>query len=188
MVNDLLHLARFDAGQAQMTRHAVEIGSLLQRCVERMAPQAQANGDEILVDSAPGLVVSGDPDWLTQVFVNLLDNGIRHTHDGQVQVTAKRDGSWVEVVVTDSGEGIPPADLERIFERFYQADKSRRHKGGVGLGLPIAREVVQMHGGDIVVESVVGLGSRFTVRLPAAGDPAAPPREGNTSPGGKRDG
>lgn len=167
MVDQLLSLARFDAGQVQMAREPVELGPLLTQCVEQLAPQAEAAGDALLLSAPEGLFVTGDADWLTQVFVNLLDNGVRHTRDGRVEVTAQRAGDWVEITVTDTGEGIPPEDLSRIFERFYQADRSRRHKGGVGLGLPIAREVVQLHGGDIAAESVVGLGSRFFVRLPA---------------------
>jgi len=167
MVDELLDLARFDAGQVQMAREPVDLGPLLARCVERLAPQAEEAGDELSLSAQEGLLVTGDPDWLTQVFVNLLDNAIRHTSGGRVEVVARRADGWIEVAVTDTGEGIPPDDLPRIFERFYRADKARRHKGGVGLGLPIAREVVRLHGGEITAESVVGLGSRFTVRLPA---------------------
>ena len=166
MVEGLLHLARFDADQVEMARAPVDVGELLARCVERLTPQAEAAGDQLVLSVAEGLTVTGDADWLTQVFINLLDNAIRHTRDGRVEVSGRQVDGWVEVSVTDTGEGIPPEDLERIFERFYRADKSRR-KGGVGLGLSIAREVVRRHGGEITVESVVGLGSRFTVRLPA---------------------
>jgi len=166
MVDGLLSLARFDAGQVQMAQEPVDLGLLLARCLERLGPQAEAAGDELSLSAPEGLVVTGDHDWLTQVFVNLLDNGIRHTQNGRVEVAARRVGDTIEVTVTDTGEGIPAEDLSRIFERFYQADRSRRRKGGVGLGLPIAREVVQLHGGEITAASVVGLGSRFTVRLP----------------------
>jgi len=167
MVEELLSLARFDAGQVQMAQEPVDLGGLLAQCVERMMPQAEAAGDRLILSAPDGLAVIGDADWLTQVFVNLLDNAIRHTRDGRVEVAARRADGWIEVTVTDTGEGIPPEDLSRIFERFYQADKSRRRKGGVGLGLPIAREVIRLHGGEITAESVVGLGSRFTVWLPA---------------------
>ncbi|HIQ01353.1 MAG TPA: HAMP domain-containing histidine kinase, partial [Anaerolineales bacterium] len=166
MVDGLLSLARFDAGQVQMAQEPVDLGLLLARCLERLGPQAEAAGDELSLSAPEGLVVTGDHDWLTQVFVNLLDNGIRHTQNGRVEVAARRVGDTIEVTVTDTGEGIPAEDLSRIFERFYQADRSRRRKGGVGLGLSIAREVVQLHGGEITAASVVGLGSRFTVRLP----------------------
>ena len=167
MVEELLGLARFDAGQVELAQDKVDLGVLLANCVERMEPQAKTAGNELLLSSQDGLVVTGDADWLTQVFINLIDNGIRHASDARVDVAAGKIDSWIEVTVTDTGEGIPPEDLDRIFERFYQADRSRRHKGGVGLGLSIAREVVQRHGGEISAESTMGLGTRFTVRLPA---------------------
>ena len=167
MVEELLGLARFDAGQVELAQDKVDLSVLLANCVERMEPQAKTAGNELLLSSQDGLVVTGDADWLTQVFINLIDNGIRHASDARVDVAAGKIDSWIEVTVTDTGEGIPPEDLDRIFERFYQADRSRRHKGGVGLGLSIAREVVQRHGGEISAESTMGLGTRFTVRLPA---------------------
>jgi two-component system OmpR family sensor kinase len=167
MVEELLHLARFDAGQLQLERKPVDLTSLLERCAERLTPQARASGSTILTSIQEGLVATGDADWLAQVFGNLVDNAIRHCRDGDIEISARRTADWIEATVTDSGEGISPEELGRIFERFYQADKARRHGGGAGLGLSIAREVVQLHGGDVTVESVVGLGSRFTVRLPA---------------------
>ncbi len=169
MVDEILNLARFDADQVQMAREPVEIGPLLASCAERLAPQAEAAGNRLQVQAEEGLFVTGDADWLTQALVNLLDNGLRHTQGGRVEAVAQREGDWVTVTVTDTGEGIPAADLPRIFERFYQADKSRRRRSGVGLGLSIAREVVQRHGGEIKAESVLGVGSRFTVLLPARG-------------------
>ena len=167
MVEELLQLARFDAAQIQLDRKPVDLTSLLERCAERLAPQAQASGSTLVTSITEGLVVTGDADWLAQVFGNLVDNAIRHCRDGKIEISARRSADWIEATVTDSGEGIPPQDLGRIFERFYQADRARRHGGGAGLGLSIAREVVRLHGGDITVESVVGLGSRFTTRLPA---------------------
>jgi signal transduction histidine kinase len=167
MVDELLSLARFDAGQVEMAQEPVDVAHLLGQCVERLRPQAEAAGDELGLSVPPELEVTGDADWLAQLFTNLLDNAIRHTRDGQVKVEARRVDDTVEVAFTDTGEGIPSEELSRVFERFYQADKSRQRKGGVGLGLAIAREVARLHGGDIEVESVVGLGSRFTVRLPA---------------------
>jgi signal transduction histidine kinase len=167
MVTALLDLARFDAGQVKIARGPVDLSSLVKRCAERLTPQAEAAGNALVLSVPDGFVVTGDPDWLTQVFVNLIDNAICHTHDGRVEVTAEYEGESVRVTVTDTGEGIPPEDLSRIFERFYRADKSRRRQTGAGLGLSIAREVVRLHGGNIVAESLVGLGSRFTVQLPA---------------------
>jgi len=176
MVDELLNLARFDAGQVRMAQEPVDVAALLARCTERLAPQAEASGIEVRLSLEEELVVTGDEDWLGQLFGNLLDNAIRHTEDGHIEVEARRAGGWVEATVTDSGEGIPAEDLHRVFERFYQADKSRRRRGGAGLGLSIAQEVAQLHGGELQVKSVVGLGSRFVVRLPARG-PAGVTRE-----------
>lgn len=178
MVDELLVLARFDAGQMVMARDLVELGPLLQGCVEKLAPQAQAVGVALELDVSEKLFVTGDADRLAQVFSNLLNNGVAHTPSGgEVAVAAGRVGEEhaIEVVITDTGEGIPAEALPRIFERFYQVDKSRQRSRGVypersrgaGLGLAITKEIVEAHGGTITAESVVGLGSKFTVRLPA---------------------
>jgi two-component system sensor histidine kinase BaeS len=170
-----------------MAREPLEIGTLLRECVEKLAPQAQEAGVALEVDVPEKLCVNGDADQLSQVFVNLVDNGIAHTPPGgRVAVAARvvsdretmhkgardraenRVKQAVNVTVTDSGEGIPPGMLPRIFERFYRADKARRRRGGAGLGLAIAKEIVTAHGGTITAESVVGLGSKLTVRLPVA--------------------
>ncbi len=169
MIDELLSLARFDAGQVQMTRETVSLAAMLGECVERIRPHAEAAGNQLSLTVPPELTVLGDAAWLGQALVNLLDNAVQHTRNGRIEIVAQRTPRWVEVSVTDSGEGIPPQELERIFERFYRADKSRHHHGGVGLGLSITREVVRLHGGEISAESVVGLGSRFTVRLPVDG-------------------
>jgi len=167
LVDELLSLARFDAGQVQIAQEPVDLGPLLAQCVERLTPQAEAAGNALTLSVEDGMLVTGDLDWLTQALVNLLDNSIRHTHQGSVKVSVERAGEWIEITVADSGEGIPPENLKRIFERFYQVDRSRHRKEGVGLGLSIVKQVVQLHGGEITAESAVGVGSSFTVRLPA---------------------
>jgi two-component system OmpR family sensor kinase len=179
MVSELLDLARIESGQVVMERAAVDLGGLLKNVVERFQLRAQEQGVTLSARIADLPPVTGDGDRLVQVFTNLLDNALKHTPaGGKVTVTAqqltpsgmrKRGGAWprgVEVAVSDSGQGIPPQDLSRVFERFYQVDKSRRHTGSVGLGLAISREIVQAHGGSIKAESIVGLGTRFTVVLP----------------------
>jgi len=170
MVDELLVLARFDAGQLVMARHPVELGALLRGCAEKLAPQMEEAGVALELDVSEHLVVTGDADRLAQVFGNLLDNAVAHMPaGGRVTAAARRiEGAHVvEVAVTDTGEGIPAEDLPRVFERFYQVDKARRHSRGAGLGLAITNEIVSAHGGTITVESVEGLGSKFTVRLPA---------------------
>jgi two-component system sensor histidine kinase ResE len=169
LVDGLLVLARFDAGQVAITRDPVELGPLLRGCVEKLAPQAQAAEVVLEWDAPERLLVGGDVDRLAQVFANLLDNSVAHTPaGGKVTVAAHRleEEQAIEVTVTDSGEGIPAEALPRIFERFYQVDQARQRSRGAGLGLAIAKEIVEAHGGTITAESVVGLGSKFTVRLP----------------------
>jgi signal transduction histidine kinase len=192
MVDDLLILARFDAGQVEMRHEPLELGTLLRGCAEKLAPQAQEASVALEVDAPEKLCVTGDADQLDQVFTNLVDNGVAHTPPGgKVTLAARivhgqetmpsrahekaqsRAEQAVEVTVTDSGEGIPPEALSRVFERFYRVDKARRRRSGAGLGLAIAKEIVAAHGGTITAESVVGLGSRFTVRIPIADEETA---------------
>jgi len=180
LVNDLLDLAKLDAGQIVMAQERVDMGQLLRGCVEKLSPQARQGGVELKLDLGALPPLFGDNDRLAQVFTNLVDNALKHTSQGgRVTVTAKevqgppaRKGEKaiprIEVSVADTGSGIPPEDLSRIFERFYQVDKSRHRKDrGAGLGLAIAKEIVQAHGGQIKAESVMGVGTKFTVTLPA---------------------
>jgi len=180
LVGQLLDLAKLDAGQMTLAREPVDLSALLHDCAQALALQAQEKGVDLQVDAPPLPPLLGDADRLAQVFSNLLDNAIRHTPSGgrvtlhaevqQADAGPKASGVAV-VTVTDTGSGIPPEDLPRIFERFYQVDKSRARRGkGTGLGLAIAKELVQAHGGTIKAESVVGLGTRFTVTLPILAD------------------
>jgi signal transduction histidine kinase len=164
-----LELARFDAGQIEIAGREVDLVDVLEECVKRFAFRAEEAGIELEMDVPTLPPVLGDEDRLTQVFTNLLDNAVKHTPSGgKVKVIAKEvNQRRVEVTVTDTGSGIPPEDLPRIFERFYQVNKSRAGRG-VGLGLAIAKEIIEAHGGSISVESVVGLGTKFTVSLPAS--------------------
>ncbi len=183
MISELLDIARIESGQIVMRRESVEIDQIVRSTVEKMTLRAQQNGVALIEEVADGLSpISGDGDRLAQVFGNLIDNALKHTPSGgKVTVSArsltqssvvKKGKPWpggIEVSVADTGSGIPPEDLSRIFERFYQVDKSRaRAKSGasLGLGLAIVKEIVTAHGGSIHAESVVGLGTRFVVVLP----------------------
>lgn len=169
LVVDLLDLARLDAGTAELKYSPVDISNLLRGVIERFTPQAQSAKITMEMDFPDLPRVSGDPDRLSQVFTNLVENALNYTSKGgRVRLTAERKGDFLEVSVSDAGRGIPKEETGRIFERFYQVDKSRRagHGHGAGLGLPIARQIVQAHGGDISVESLIGEGNRFLVRLP----------------------
>ncbi len=172
LVDDLLDLARIEAGQIVMSEEPLDVGRLLRRCVEKFALRAEESGVELTLEmesiEQEALSLRGDGDRLAQVFTNLIDNALKHTpHGGRVSVVARpvSAGQQLEISVADNGAGIPAEDLARIFERFYQVDKSRA-RGGVGLGLAIAREIIQAHGGQIRAESVMNLGTRFTVTLP----------------------
>ena len=170
MADELLTLARFDAGQMVMARDRVELNPLLRGCIEKLTPQAQAREVFLELEIPVSLHTTGDTDRLAQVFTNLLDNGIMHTRaGGKVMVMGREmnDGHGVELTVTDNGTGIANEKLQRIFERFYQVEPSRRRSRGAGLGLAITREIIEAHGGTVTAESVEGLGSRFTVRLSA---------------------
>lgn len=181
MVGELLDLARIETGQIVMRSEPVPLDQLLQNVIERLSLRAQAGGVALLADIAVGLpAITGDGDRLAQVFSNLIDNALKHTPgSGKVTVAARaisgssavkrgKPLSGVEITVADTGAGIPPDELSRIFERFYQVDKSRvkSKTGSLGLGLAIVKEIVIAHGGTIHAESIVGLGTKFVVWLP----------------------
>jgi two-component system OmpR family sensor kinase len=169
LVEDLLDLARIDAGQIEFKRQPVDLNALLRRVVDKLVLPAKEKGVvlESRLDELPPMI--GDGDRLAQVFTNLVDNAIKHTPVGRkVVVHGDASRGWISIHVDDSGAGIPDEDLSRIFERFYQVDKARRggKDRGVGLGLAISRQIVEAHGGRIVAQSSLGKGSRFTVQLP----------------------
>ncbi|NLX10318.1 MAG: HAMP domain-containing protein [Chloroflexi bacterium] len=170
MVESLLELARLEAGQLDLLRQSVQIGDLLAALAESLTIKARDQGVQLSLDVPPDLPrITGDGDRLAQVFANLIDNAIRHTPPGgQVTVRARADSTGLTTTVRDTGEGIPAEDLPRIFERFYQVDKSRQrdHRAGIGLGLAIARQVIEAHGGTIQTASTPGTGTTFTVWLP----------------------
>ena len=169
LVEDLLDLARLDAGQIAFEREPVNLKMLLESVVERLAMRAASKGISLENQMPKISTIIGDGDRLAQVFTNLLDNAIKHTpKDGRVVVRGETEAGWVSIHVDDSGPGIPSEDLSRIFERFYQVDKPRRGgKGrGVGLGLAISRQIAEAHGGRLVAQSALGKGSRFTIQLP----------------------
>jgi len=167
LVEDLLDLARMDAGQMVLQRGPVDLSGLLQSVVERASLRADEAGVMLALDGFGPVTIIGDGDRLAQVFTNLVDNAIKHTPlGGQVRISSKVERGWITVHVDDQGAGIPAAELSRIFERFYQVDKARSGRRGVGLGLAIVREIVQAHGGRVVAQSEMGTGSRFSVQLP----------------------
>lgn len=171
LTTDLQELAQWESGAIGLRRERIAIGALVERAVGAVRVPANERDVAVAVDVAPdGPVAMLDPVRVQQILRNLLDNAIRHTPaGGRVTVAAAVDGDDVVLVVTDSGAGIPPEHLDRVFDRFHRVSPAReRHGGGAGLGLAIVRRLVEAHGGAVRVESVLGEGSRFEVRLPLA--------------------
>jgi signal transduction histidine kinase len=164
MVQDLLLLAHADAGVG-IQKETVELDTLLLD-IYRQA-RLTASGVKVSWGSEDQAQVVGDPDRLKQLFVNLVDNAIKYTpNGGEVTLSLEREEPWVRVAVADTGVGIPPRDLPKIFDRFYRIDRARaRADGGAGLGLSIVKWIVDAHDGRIDVKSEVGKGSTFTVWL-----------------------
>ena len=168
IVQDLLLLARSDAGQLPVRRAAISLEEVLQRAVEGL--RGEPGPAIILEPSICGVGISGDADHLVRLFGNLLENAVRHTPpEGRVTLSAEVIGDVVGVRVADTGEGIPPEHLPRVCERFYRVDAARTGgRGGTGLGLAICQSIVQAHEGTLAIESRLGEGTRVTVTLPAA--------------------
>jgi signal transduction histidine kinase len=169
LIEDMVNLRHLEVGETAPQRSTVKLQELIWNVCSDCDSLATAKGQKISfqLPSAP-LNVSADRTQLTIVLNNLLTNAIKFTpNDGRISVQAESRNNEVRVSVIDSGIGVPAADLERIFERFYQVEPhlTRRH-GGMGLGLAIAKELVELHGGRIWAESVEGKGSRFTFTLP----------------------
>ena len=173
MVLDLLDLARLDAGTADITMSPVNVPALLNAIREKFIPQSQKAGVVVSVDVAANLpVLIADGDRLAQVFTNLVDNALKFTPEGgAVLLRALVVNDEMQISVTDTGAGIPDEVQAHIFDRFYQADLSRKggEKHGAGLGLAIAHDIVQAHGGKINVRSRLGEGTSFDVFLPLMG-------------------
>ncbi len=173
LVADLLDLARLESETIEARPESVDLGALLGALVERLTPRAVDKNVRLEVERPLSSArVSGNADRLAQVIQNLLDNALKYTPAGGVVRVALTDAQGrVTLSVADSGPGIPAEDLGRIFERFYQVDRARGRSAelrGVGLGLAIVKEIVARHGGVVRAESVVGIGTRFIVELPAA--------------------
>jgi signal transduction histidine kinase len=169
MVVELTDLARLQSGRLTIQSVPIDLGRVAAAVGQRLAIVAREKGVSLTVDAPSMPEINGDGDRLVQVLTNLISNAIQFTPaGGSVSVKAQvRDGG-VEVVVQDTGIGIPPDELPRIFERFYQVDKARGPRRGTGLGLAIVQEIVQLHGGSISAASAgENRGSTFTVWLPA---------------------
>ena len=148
----------------------VDLSLVAVELARRVIPRAEAAGLEVLTDIEPGGEVIGDRMRLEQVGMNLLENSLRYTQAGSITIRIRADDGSVTLSVIDTGIGIPPADLEKVSERFYRVDSSRtRATGGSGLGLAIVGRIVQRHGGRIDIESALDEGTTVSVWLPREG-------------------
>lgn len=171
LVEELQELSLAEGGELKLVYQEEDIGELIRRAAALWQPQVMARGLSLSLD-LPEELPPVNIDWqrISQVLHNLLENAVVHTGNGGIITVAATDqGDWVEVSVSDTGEGIPDQDLPNIFERFYRVDRSRaRATGGTGLGLTIAKRLVEAHGGKIEATSKLGKGSRFSFTIPVA--------------------
>jgi len=176
LVGDLLFLSRMRTGKLAIDLHATDLAGLAAKAVAEMRPQARRKNVELVLSATAVPPFAADPVRITQLLGNLISNAVKFTGAGgrvEVSIGAQEDGAVL--AVADTGAGIPAADREKIFERFYRsATAARLVVPGTGLGLPIVKAIVEAHGGSITVDSAEGQGSTFTVHLPLRPVPGEP--------------
>ena len=169
LINDILDLSKVEAGQMELHRQQVEVEVAVREVIATVEPLARSKAMALKGEVEPDLALDADAGKLKQMLLNLLSNAIKFTGDGgAVTVNARRNGSWIEIAVTDTGIGIAASDLDRLFGEFQQLDQlPGGRQEGTGLGLALTRRFAQLHGGTVSVVSERGKGSTFTIRLPA---------------------
>jgi signal transduction histidine kinase len=173
LINDILDLSKIEAGKMELYFDSFPIAPLVEDVVKTIQPMAQKNGNQLVVNcSADAGTMYADQTRVRQALLNLVSNANKFTERGKVTISAQRTvedgGAWITLAVTDTGIGVTPELMGRLFQEFVQAETTTtRRYGGTGLGLVISRRFCQMMGGDITVESEIGRGSTFTIRLPA---------------------
>ncbi len=168
LTTDFLDMARLESGRARFTLTQFDLAALIAEALDVIEPQAAQRGVRLLADPAPALPpIESDRAKLKQVLLNLLTNAVKYNHpDGAITVRADQAGGYFRIYVDDTGPGIPPEVLPRLFDKFFRAPASEASAEGTGLGLPIARRIVQALGGELRVQSTVGQGSTFYFTLP----------------------
>src|SRR5207247_785621 len=171
LIDDLMDLAQIESGSVELKEEVVPVAGLLRETARDLAAEAGQRRVEVKIDGDENAGFFADPRRLRQIVRNLLDNAIKFSPEGSpVTLTAFKEPGWAGFSVADLGPGIPRAERDKIFQRFYQIDRSRsKARPGSGLGLAIVKHLVQLHGGTVEVESELGRGSLFKVRLPAQG-------------------
>lgn len=168
MLNTLMDISEAESGAMPLQREPIRLGDVVARSVDLYHDVAEAKGVALVANAVNGATVSGDRVRLEQVAANLVDNAVKYTpRGGQVTVDVARDNGRALLRVTDTGPGIPAAEVQRIWDRLFRGDRSRAERG-LGLGLSLVKAIVKAHGGTVSVESEVGKGSTFTVSLPTA--------------------
>ena len=168
LINDLLDLSRIESKEEKLKRKDFNLNELASEALVGFKSQLKKKEIEAKNELASGLCINSDRDKIEQVLTNLVDNAIKfNRQNGTIRIYAEDSADRIKIVVEDSGVGIPPKDISRIFERFYRVDKARsRELGGTGLGLSIVKHIIELHGGSVGVESIEGLGSKFWFSLP----------------------
>ena len=177
LVRDILDMCRVDAGRLEIHAEKIDLNALVSTAIDKYSSQTDRRTLSLRHESAkPAPIALADPRWVTQVVDNLLSNAVRYTPPGgSIEVTTASEVSsgrqWATITVSDTGIGIPDDELPYIFDRFYRGEKPQAMQvSGTGLGLAILKDIVDLHGGQVTVESTVGAGSSFTVWLPAKSD------------------
>jgi signal transduction histidine kinase/CheY-like chemotaxis protein len=170
LVNDLLDVARIDADNVEISRRPIDVGEAAREVVELMGPRIAAKHQHLRVSIAPELPLAfADPGRIRQIVANLVTNAHMYSEEGgEIEVRVGADGERVEIVVADSGVGLTPDERERVFDRFYRARSATAMSPGTGLGLSIVKSLVELHEGEIELESEPGRGTTFHVFLPTA--------------------
>ncbi len=169
LINDLLDLSHIESKEIVLKKEKFSLAGLVNEVILGFKSQADKKGIEISSALPQGIEIIADKSKIEQVFTNLVNNAIKYNKEnGSVRICSEQLADKIKIVVEDSGSGIPAKDIPRIFERFYRVDKARsRQLGGTGLGLSIVKHIIELHGGNVGVESTEGLGSRFWFILPA---------------------
>jgi two-component system phosphate regulon sensor histidine kinase PhoR len=171
IIDDLLDISRMESGKVKMVFLPVEAGPAIKKAMDVLKNSAAGKSINIELSIPVNLPrMLADEGRFTQVLLNLLDNAIKYTPErGNISIVASKKDNFLQIEVADTGAGIPEKDIPRIFERFYRVDKARsRELGGTGLGLSIVKHIVQSHGGEVWVKSVLGKGSTFSFTVPIA--------------------
>ena len=168
LLNDLIDISMIESGEMRMSYRYFDINIFIKSIISEFVPMAEEKNIKLIFNLVKeGLQVFGDKDKIRQVFVNLLQNAIKYTDEGSIEILLVEEKKFLNISVKDTGIGIPEEDLNRIFERFYRVDKARSRAvvGGTGLGLAIVKHIIEAHNSKIIVQSKQGEGSTFSFKL-----------------------